>query len=55
MVAAFGQFDPNVQAAPSTSDLLADDPTADVYTYPGAHGVAITASRPALDDFLAHV
>ena len=55
VVAAFGQFDPNVQANTSSTDLLHDDPNANVYTYPGGHGDAITASRPALDDFLAHL
>lgn len=55
VVAAFGQFDPNVRADTSSSDLLRDDPAAHVYVYPGGHGVAVTASRPALDDFLAHL
>ena len=55
VVAAFGQRDPNVDAETSSADLLRDDPEAHVYTYPGAHGVGITASRPALDDFLAHL
>ncbi len=55
VVAAFGQFDPNVRADTSKADLLADIPNAQVYTYSGAHGVSITASRPALDDFLSHV
>lgn len=55
VVAAFGAYDPNVRADTSTADLLRDDPHADVYTYPGAHGARITASLPALDDFLAHL
>ena len=55
VVAAFGQDDPHVVAATSAADLRADVPTADVFTYAGGHGVAITASRPALDDFLAHL
>ena len=55
VVAAFGEFDPNVRADTSAADLLQDDPGADVYTYPGAHGVAITASPAALDDFLSHL
>lgn len=55
VVAAFGRFDPNVRSDTSSADLLHDDPNADVYTYPGAHGVSITASVPALDDFLAHL
>jgi putative intracellular protease/amidase len=55
VVGAFGRSDPNVRAGTSSADLLRDDPDADVYTYPGGHGVAITASIPALDDFLAHV
>lgn len=55
IIAAFGQFDPHVQADTSKADLLADDPTAHVYTYAGGHGVSIRASRAALDDFLSHV
>ena len=55
VVGAFGAADPHVTAGTSEADLVADDPTADVYTYDGGHGVAITASRPALDDFLAHL
>ena len=55
VVAAFGQNDPHVQPLTSAADLRLDDPSADVYTYQGGHGVAITASRPALDDFLAHL
>lgn len=55
VVAAFGQFDPNVRASTSSADLLQDHPEAKVYTYPGAHGVSITASRQALDDFLSHL
>ncbi len=55
VVAAFGQSDPNVRADTSAADLLADHPGAAVYTYPGGHGASITASRPALEDFLAHL
>jgi dienelactone hydrolase len=55
VVAAFGLSDPNVRADTSSADLLRDDPSADIYTYHGAHGVPITASRPALEDFLAHL
>ena len=55
VVGAFGQFDPHVNAAASEADLLADVPDATVYTYAGGHGVSITASRPALNDFLAHL
>jgi dienelactone hydrolase len=55
VVAAFGQDDPNVRADTSSADLLRDVPDADVYIYPGPHGVSITASRPALEDFLAHL
>src|SRR5262249_1354437 len=55
VVGAFGQSDPNVRADTSTADLLRDDPQAHVYTYAGAHGAPITASRPALDDFLKHL
>jgi dienelactone hydrolase len=52
VVAAFGLSDPNVGAVTSSADLFDDDPAAVVYTYAGGHGVSITASRPALDDFL---
>ena len=55
VVAAFGRADPHVTATTSAADLLADNPAATVYTYAGGHGVSITASRPALDDFLAHL
>ena len=55
VVAAFGLFDPNVRSDTSSADLLRDDPDAHVYTYTGAHGVPITASTPALEDFLAHL
>jgi dienelactone hydrolase len=52
VVAAFGERDPNVRPDTSLADLLGDDPSAHVYTYPGGHGVSIRASRPALADFL---
>ena len=55
VVGAFGAADPHVTAATSAADLLADNPGASVYTYAGGHGVGITASRPALADFLAHL
>ncbi len=55
VVAAFGQSDPHVQAATSSADLHADGPSADIYIYPGGHGVSIDASPSALDDFLAHL
>jgi hypothetical protein len=55
VVAAFGVFDPDVQPDTSSADVLRDDPDARVYTYPGGHGVSITASRPALEDFLTHL
>lgn len=55
VVGAFGAGDPHVPAAASEADLGADVPGAATYTYAGGHGVKITASRPALDDFLAHL
>jgi putative intracellular protease/amidase len=55
VVAAFGQYDPNVRPGTSSVDLINDDPNADVYAYRGGHGVSITASSPALQDFLAHL
>ncbi len=55
VVTAFGLYDDNVVAAQSTESFLKDYPDGRVYTYPGAHGVSITASLPALTDFLGHV
>jgi dienelactone hydrolase len=55
IVAVFGLLDPHVPANLSSSDLLRDAPDTHIYTYPGGHGASITASRPALEDFLAHV
>ena len=55
VVAAFGTRDPNVGADATAPDLLADHPDAAVYAYDGGHGVGLTASRPALADFLAHL
>ena len=55
VVGAFGAGDPHVNAAASAADLVADVTGASTFTYAGGHGVGITASRPALDDFLAHL
>jgi hypothetical protein len=55
MVTAFGLNDHNVVAGPSTASFHQDYPQGDVYTYPGPHGVAITASPAALEDFLNHL
>ncbi len=55
VIAAFGLRDPHVRPETSSADLQRDDSTADLYTYDGGHGVSISASRPALDDFLAHL
>jgi dienelactone hydrolase len=52
VIAAFGAGDPNVRPDASSVDLLRDDPSAHIYTYPAGHGVSITASRPALAGFL---
>jgi hypothetical protein len=53
VVSAFGLRDANVVAAQSTGSLQRDLPQSSVYEYAGPHGVGITASRPALDEFLA--
>jgi hypothetical protein len=53
VVAAFGLRDQNVVASQSIGSFARDLPDATVYTYNGAHGVGISTSRPALDDFLA--
>jgi hypothetical protein len=55
IVTAFGLEDRAVEAAPSTTEFLADYPHGHVYTYPGPHGVSISASVPALEDFLSHL
>jgi len=55
VIAAFGARDPHVRPDTSSADLLRDDPSAHIYTYTGGHGVSITASRPALADFLSNV
>jgi dienelactone hydrolase len=52
VIAAFGDRDPNVRSDASSADLLGDDPYSHIYTYNGGHGVSITASQPALADFL---
>jgi hypothetical protein len=55
MVCAFGLHDHNVVASVSTSSLQQDFPSAHVYYYAGGHGVSISASPQALQDFLEHV
>jgi hypothetical protein len=55
VVSAFGRRDRNVQAAMSMASAENDFPNGKVYLYDGGHGAPITASRPALDDFLAHL
>lgn len=55
VVSAFGSRDRNVQAAQSIASAASAFPIGKVYTYEGGHGAPITASRPALDDFLAHL
>jgi hypothetical protein len=55
VVAAFGLDDHNVVAGPSTASFHQDYPQGQVYTYPGPHGVSITASPAALEDFLTHL
>lgn len=55
VVSAFGSRDRNVQAAQSAADAARSFPVGKVYTYEGGHGAPITASRPALADFLAHL
>jgi hypothetical protein len=55
VVCAFGLADMNVVASESTASLRRDLPQASVYNYSGPHGVGITASRPALSEFLANL
>jgi dienelactone hydrolase len=55
VVGAFGLKDHNVVASLNVNSLLTDFPRAHVYTYAGPHGVAITASPGALEDFLTHL
>jgi hypothetical protein len=55
VVCDFGLNDHNVVASVSTSSLEQDFPTAHVYYYAGGHGVSISASPQALQDFLMHV
>jgi len=55
VVSAFGRHDRNVVASVSTSSLHQDFPTAHVYYYARGHGVSISASPQALQDFLVHV
>lgn len=53
--AAFGRDDRNVTADVSAAGLAKDFALGRSYTYPSGHGAPITASRPALEDFLAHL
>jgi dienelactone hydrolase len=55
VVTAYGLSDHNVVASASTASFQRDFPQGHVYYYPGGHGVSITASMPALEDFLAHL
>jgi hypothetical protein len=55
VVTAFGLDDHNIVAGPNTTAFYQEYPRGDVYTYPGPHGVAITASPAALEDFLTHL
>jgi hypothetical protein len=55
IAAAFGQDDQNVTPAVSSASFAQDFAVGHVYTYRGGHGAAIGASRPALEDFLAHL
>ena len=55
VVATYGLSDPGVPAGPSAASLRRDLPSVHIYFYRGGHGVAISASRPALEDFLSHL
>lgn len=55
IAAAFGLGDRNVTAAESIAGFRRDFALGKTYTYRGGHGAPITASRPALNDFLAHL
>jgi hypothetical protein len=53
LVAAFGLNDINVVANVSKTSLQHDAPSTIAYTYPGPHGVGITACPRALHEFVA--
>ncbi len=55
MVAAFGLADHNVVASQNGASFLRDYPGGQVYDYDGPHGVPMTASPMAVDDFLTHL
>jgi hypothetical protein len=52
VVAAFGVRDQNVVASQNMASFVRDLPEAATYTYYGGHGVGISTSKAALDDFL---
>ena len=52
VVAAFGSLDQNVVPSLNEATFHADDFRGAVYVYPGPHDAPITASPPALADFL---
>lgn len=55
IAAAFGRGDQNVTAEQSAASFARDFAVGKVYIYRGGHGAPITASRAALEDFLAHL
>ena len=55
IAAAFGSGDRNVTASHSIASFHRDFSAGKSYTYRGGHGASISASRAALEDFLAHL
>ncbi len=55
VVAAYGLRDHNVVADESEASFRQDFPAGVVYKYDGPHGVSISQSPAALEDFLAHL
>lgn len=55
VVAAFGLLDHNIVDSVSRASLAKDFPTGTAYDYLGGHGVPVTMSPAALEDFLAHL
>ena len=55
VVCAFGLYDRNVVASFNTATFPRDFHNGAVYVYAGGHGAPISASPPALADFLRHL
>ncbi len=55
VASAFGVYDRNVKANVSEAGQARNFAHGKTYEYQGGHGASILASRPALNDFLAHL